>query len=127
METVRSLQDAGLAVFFTIDAGPQLKAVCLAESAESVRAALDNTDGYAHASLAYVSYNAGDFDRAMHEARVALDLNPNHVNIIMTMGWISVVCGEPEAGIQFIESKIRKISIPEVAACSIKETIKLSG
>ena len=64
---------------------------------------LDGADGYAHASLAYAFSQCGDFDRAMHEASVALDLNPNHVNIIMTMGWISVVAGDPETGIQHIE------------------------
>lgn len=65
--------------------------------------ALDDSDGYAHASLAYVHYNSGNFDRAVHEARTALSLNPNHVNIIMTLGWISVVVGDPEAGIEHIQ------------------------
>lgn len=45
METVRGLQAEGHAVFFTIDAGPQLKAVCLPESSEAVRAALQQTGG----------------------------------------------------------------------------------
>ena len=65
--------------------------------------ALDDSDGYAHASLAYVHYNSGNFDRAVHEARTALRLNPNHVNIIMTLGWISVVVGDPEAGIEHVQ------------------------
>jgi len=65
--------------------------------------ALDDSDGYAHASLAYVYYNSGNFDRAVHEARTALSLNPNHVNIIMTSGWISIVAGDPEAGIEHIQ------------------------
>jgi diphosphomevalonate decarboxylase len=45
METVRRLQDAGEAVFFTIDAGPQLKAVCLPESEDAVAAALKDVPG----------------------------------------------------------------------------------
>ena len=45
MEAVRSLQADGHAVFFTIDAGPQLKAVCLPDEAEVVRFALDNCAG----------------------------------------------------------------------------------
>jgi adenylate cyclase len=65
--------------------------------------ALDNSDGYAHASLAYVHCYSGNFDRAVHEARTALSLNPNHVNIIMTSGWISIVAGNPEAGIEHIQ------------------------
>jgi adenylate cyclase len=70
---------------------------------------LGRTDGYAHASLAYVDSLCGDYDQALHEARVALNLNPNHVNIIMTMGWISVVSGDPESGIQHIE-RARKLN-----------------
>ena len=65
--------------------------------------ALDDSDGYAHASLAYVHNISGSFDRAVHEARTALSLNPNHVNIIMTAGWISIVAGDPEAGIEHIQ------------------------
>ena len=45
METIRTLQAAGHGVFFTIDAGPQLKAVCLPESSKTVRAALEQTSG----------------------------------------------------------------------------------
>ena len=45
METIRSLQADGHGVFFTIDAGPQLKAVCLPESGKTVRAALDQSSG----------------------------------------------------------------------------------
>jgi len=74
-----------------------------AMSAAERAVSLDGADGYSHASFAYVSHLSGDFDRAVHEARVALSLNPNHVNIIMTMGWISVVSGDPEAGIRYIE------------------------
>jgi diphosphomevalonate decarboxylase len=45
LETVRSLQADGVPVFFTIDAGPQVKAVCLPEAAEAVAAALQATEG----------------------------------------------------------------------------------
>ena len=45
METVRALQTDGHGVFFTIDAGPQLKAVCLPEDGEAVRTALEQTVG----------------------------------------------------------------------------------
>ena len=45
METIRALQADGHGVFFTIDAGPQLKAVCLPEAGDVVRAALDQTSG----------------------------------------------------------------------------------
>ncbi len=45
LETVRRLQREGCNVFFTIDAGPQVKAVCLPDDAESVRVALAATPG----------------------------------------------------------------------------------
>ena len=40
LQTVRQLQGQGIGVFFTIDAGPQVKAVCLPEHVGSVEAAL---------------------------------------------------------------------------------------
>ena len=45
VQTVRRLQAEGCRVFFTIDAGPQVKAVCLPEDAEAVRKALTETPG----------------------------------------------------------------------------------
>lgn len=45
LQAVRLLQGQGIGVFFTIDAGPQVKAVCLPESAGAVEAALRATDG----------------------------------------------------------------------------------
>lgn len=47
MQTVRDLQSQGVAVFFTIDAGPQLKAVCEPADEAAVRDALGNTAGVA--------------------------------------------------------------------------------
>ncbi len=45
LQAIRKLQGAGIDVFFTIDAGPQVKAVCLPEHAVKVAAALSATDG----------------------------------------------------------------------------------
>ncbi len=45
MNTIRDLQAEGVAVFFTIDAGPQLKAVCLPGEAGRVGDALGSTPG----------------------------------------------------------------------------------
>jgi diphosphomevalonate decarboxylase len=45
METIRELQQSGVPVFFTIDAGPQVKAVCLPEACDAVCAALSATAG----------------------------------------------------------------------------------
>ncbi len=45
LEAIRELQSEGCRVFFTIDAGPQVKAVCLPEELDAVRAALTATPG----------------------------------------------------------------------------------
>lgn len=45
METVRQLRSDGVAVFFTVDAGPQVKAVCLSEVQEEVADALGAVPG----------------------------------------------------------------------------------
>ena len=45
MEAIRRLQSEGHAVFFTIDAGPQLKAICLPDETHLVRSTLDACAG----------------------------------------------------------------------------------
>jgi diphosphomevalonate decarboxylase len=45
METVVELERSGVPVFFTIDAGPQVKAVCLPSACDAVGAALAATGG----------------------------------------------------------------------------------
>jgi diphosphomevalonate decarboxylase len=45
LHRVRALRAAGQAVFFTVDAGPQVKAICLPESADAVAAALAEVPG----------------------------------------------------------------------------------
>jgi adenylate cyclase len=65
--------------------------------------ALDGSDGYAHASLAYVVLRFREFDQAVHEIDIALSLNPNHVNIIMTGAWVSIVNCDPERAIEMIK------------------------
>ena len=42
---IRALRDTGVGVFFTIDAGPQIKAVCLPRHTSEVRSALDDLPG----------------------------------------------------------------------------------
>ena len=45
MQSIRELQSQGVDVFFTIDAGPQVKAICVAEHEATVREALVATAG----------------------------------------------------------------------------------
>jgi len=51
LQTVRQLQSKGVGTFFTIDAGPQVKAVCLPEYAADAQAALAATEGVANVML----------------------------------------------------------------------------
>lgn len=45
LEAVRELQRSGVPVFFTMDAGPQVKAVCLPQAEDRVAQALSSTPG----------------------------------------------------------------------------------
>ena len=51
MQTIRGLQADGVAVFFTIDAGPQLKEVCLPDETARVQQALAATPGVTEVML----------------------------------------------------------------------------
>jgi diphosphomevalonate decarboxylase len=45
LNRIRALRDDGIPVFFTIDAGPQVKAVCLPGAEQAVQAALEAVNG----------------------------------------------------------------------------------
>src|SRR5699024_7710798 len=45
MHTIRELRANGVPVYFTIDAGPQVKALCLPEARDTVTRALTNISG----------------------------------------------------------------------------------
>jgi diphosphomevalonate decarboxylase len=45
MRRIMTLRESGIPVFFTIDAGPQIKAVCLPDAASAVEAALAGIEG----------------------------------------------------------------------------------
>ena len=84
-------------------AGDRDASLAEALSAAKRAVALDGSDGYTHASLAYVLVKCQEFDQAVHEMDAALALNPNHVNIIMTSAWVSVVNSDPERAIEMIK------------------------
>lgn len=64
METVRRMQADGVAVFFTIDAGPQLKAICEPEVANSVREQLASTPGVEQVMMTGLGGGARVIDHA---------------------------------------------------------------
>jgi len=45
LHRIRRLRGQGVAVFFTVDAGPQVKAICAPEAADTVAAALEDVAG----------------------------------------------------------------------------------
>lgn len=59
MQTVRDLQAQGLNVFFTIDAGPQLKAFCTPDCRSEVHAALAATSGVSDVMVSGIGNGAG--------------------------------------------------------------------
>ena len=61
--TVRGLRAAGTPVFFTVDAGPQVKAVCAPGASAAVRAALENTPGVLRAVASGLGEGARVADR----------------------------------------------------------------
>ena len=61
--TVRLLREAGTPVFFTVDAGPQVKAVCAPNHGKNVAAALAKTPGV----LRVVTSALGEGARIMHD------------------------------------------------------------
>jgi diphosphomevalonate decarboxylase len=58
MQSVRELQSQGVDVFFTIDAGPQLKAICTTEHRSTVQEALAATSGVVEVMLGGVGTGA---------------------------------------------------------------------
>jgi diphosphomevalonate decarboxylase len=64
METVRELRRSGVPVFFTIDAGPQVKAVCLPEACTAVHASLAATPGVREVLVSGLGHGARPVDEA---------------------------------------------------------------
>lgn len=64
METVRELRRAGVPVFFTVDAGPQVKAVCLPEACAAVRSSLAATPGVREVLVSGLGTGARPLDEA---------------------------------------------------------------
>lgn len=72
MHRVRQLRAQGHAVFFTIDAGPQIKAICLPESAAAVEAALRDLPGVLRVHRTGLGAGARRIDAATFDAADAV-------------------------------------------------------
>jgi len=63
IHTIRELRRQGCEVYFTIDAGPQVKAICLAADRETVKGALENTGGVLRVISSGLGGNAALLER----------------------------------------------------------------
>jgi len=66
MHAVRELRSTGHSVFFTIDAGPQVKAICLQEDAESVAHTLRDVPGVEAIDICGMGDGATIIDNSTH-------------------------------------------------------------
>jgi diphosphomevalonate decarboxylase len=64
LEAVRDMQADGFGVFFTIDAGPQVKVVCLPEHAEAASASLSAIEGVSDVMMTALGDGARVVDAA---------------------------------------------------------------
>jgi len=63
MQTIRDLRRQGSEAYFTIDAGPQVKAICLSAKIETVKSALENTRGVLRVISSGLGGNAALLER----------------------------------------------------------------
>ena len=75
---------------------------------------LDPSDVVALNSLATLHLQAGS-QRALHYARSAYAVAPEHPGVLDTLGWIHVELGQPEAGLGYLrEAFARETNRPEI-------------
>jgi adenylate cyclase len=79
------------------------RAVSLAS--EAVRR--DDRDSFTHDALGRALAFSGEIDRAIHEHRLALQLNPNSAYTCWALGEMLFVAGQPEEGLQQVERALR--------------------
>ncbi len=67
---------------------------------------IDPTNQQAKLSLAYAHFHAHNIDRFVAEASAAVQLNPNNVRVLGTMGQFLIFAGFDEQGIQLLNRAI---------------------
>src|SRR5262249_34385477 len=67
---------------------------------------LDDRDSFAHAILGRLHMMARDFDRAIAEARTAIELNPYAAQAYFGLGFALVVAGHPERALEPLQKTI---------------------
>jgi TolB-like protein len=67
---------------------------------------LDDRDSFAHAILGRLHMMARDFDRAIAETRIAIELNPNAAQAYFGLGFALVVAGHPEQALEPLQKAI---------------------
>ena len=88
------------------------KAFELAQKALS----LDSSLASSHALLGSIYLFKGQNEKAIAEAKQAVELRPNGANAISNLGWILRCTGRPEEGIPLLEKAIRLDPFPSALA-----------
>lgn len=72
--------------------------------------AIDRTDHWAHMTkglLLALSGGQPNWDQALHNAALAVELNPNDSLALHALGWLETIAGEAEKGIQHTRQVLR--------------------
>ncbi len=62
---------------------------------------LDSNDSYCRATIGDFHLQMGEFDKAEHHFRRALELNPNRPGIVLALGRFHIFAGEPEEAARY--------------------------
>jgi adenylate cyclase len=74
--------------------------------------ALDGSLSYAHSALSWVLTMNGDNDRAVAEAQLGVDLDPNSAQANHTLGSALAYAGQPEQAIPYLKKALRLSPVP---------------
>jgi adenylate cyclase len=89
-----------------------LKSILEAENNAQKAIALNDSLDIPHGVLAFIHLFNKEYDKAIYEAKQAVDLNPNGADAIANLGFITSITGEPDKGIILLKEAFRLNPIP---------------